>query len=348
MTGDEAARRHPGHARPDHAPARRAVGAPRPSGAGRGAGPGRRAPGRGGAARGGRPREPAGRRARPGPGDGPAPGGRPRGPPGGGRLRGRLPADRRGRSRRGGAPRVHHATAPCPAAGRSRRASSRGRDDAGGSRTPGCRSSWPSTASSRPCVPVRRAGGGPGRPHAGRRRPVAFEPAALEVLRLLADRLSLVLGAGAGRPAKPERPGDDLDLEATAARVAREAARRSAPPSRHPAARSRSDPGVAALVGILVDTTAPALEGEPWRDVRAGGGPWIARTRPDPRPRGSSARRRGSWRRSSRRPDRRAAGGGGPRPLSTAALEPMLAAARAIRNARLHGETLAALAERRA
>ncbi|MBI4013042.1 MAG: response regulator [Candidatus Rokubacteria bacterium] len=202
-------------------------------------------------------------------------------------------------------------------------------------------------------VPVRRAGGPAlGVLLAGRRRPVAFEPAALEVLHLLADRLSLVLGAvGAGTAGEAERPGDDLDLEATAARVAREAARRLGAPR---VAILLPDPGptrVAALVGIPVDTTAPALEGEPLATVRAGGGPWIA---PDEAGPEALARFLGA-------PPRLVAPlvadgqtvallvAGGPRPLSTAALEPMLApAARAIRNARLHGETLAALAERRA
>lgn len=202
-------------------------------------------------------------------------------------------------------------------------------------------------------VPVRRAGAPAlGVLFAGRRRPVAFEPAALEVLHLLADRLGLVVGgAGSAAAGEAERPDEDLDLGATAARVAREAARRLGAPQ---VAILLPDPGqtrVAALVGIPVDAAPPDVETEPLATAWASGRSWLA---PDEGGPEGLARFLGA-------PPRLVAPlvavgqtvallvAGGPRSLSPAALDPILTpAARAIRNARLHAETRAALAERQA
>ncbi len=184
---------------------------------------------------------------------------------------------------------------------------------------------------------------------AGRRRPAAFAADALEVLRLLADRVALVLRTRTARgPASAL--GQDLDLAGTAARVARELAGRLGAPRLAVLLPDGGTLRVAATVGIPVDRVPPPADADPLAAVLATGRAWTG---------------------TPELPEALAgflgapAGlvlplvacdavvglvlAGGPAPLSAGlAADVVPVAAHALRNARLHAETRAALAEQRA
>ncbi len=184
---------------------------------------------------------------------------------------------------------------------------------------------------------------------AGRRRPSAFGPEALEVLAVVADRLALVLG-GATRSAAGARLGEDLDLAATATRVVGEAARRLGAPRVAVLLPHAGGLRVAASIGIAVDTPPPDPETAPLATARLTGRPWQA----------ADAAEGGPLAEFLGAPPRLVvpllAGeatvallvAGGPSPLDPDALVELTGpAGRAIVNARLHTETVAALAELR-
>jgi signal transduction histidine kinase len=184
---------------------------------------------------------------------------------------------------------------------------------------------------------------------AGRRRAIAFGPEALEVLTLVADRLAPVLGGGSRVGIAAARLGEDLDLAAAASRVAHEAARLLGAPR---VAILLPDAGgfrVAAAIGIVANTppdaqTAPLvtarLTGRPWQAVEAAEGGPLAEFLGAP-PRLVVPLLAG---------EATAAllVAGGPSPLDPdAVVELAEPAGRAIANARLYTETVAALAELR-
>jgi signal transduction histidine kinase/ActR/RegA family two-component response regulator len=186
---------------------------------------------------------------------------------------------------------------------------------------------------------------------AGRRRPTAFDAAALETLILLADRVALVLGGagGAGAASAPAAFTTDLDLDRTTAAVARTLALRLG--VAHLAVLLLADDGlrVGAGVGVAADAAAPTPEAEPLATVLRTGDPWIGMPPADE----ALADFLGA-------PPRLVApllaGGrpvglvvaGSPAPVTPAAIAAWLEpAAVAIRNARLHAETVAALRQAR-
>lgn len=188
---------------------------------------------------------------------------------------------------------------------------------------------------------------------AGRRRDVAFAPPDLRVLVLLGDRLGWLLGrAGPSVAAAPAALAADLDVGRAAETVAREAA------------ALLGAPAVAVLLpdgaGLRVEAGTGISAAGTVEDARVGVLAAVLRSRTlwtagEGREDDALARLLGATPRLvvpllSR-------GGalvallaaGGPRPLSPAALAPLLSpAATALRNARLHAETVAALAELRA
>src|SRR5262249_13543747 len=103
----------------------------------------------------------------------------------------------------------------------------------------------------------------------GRRRPAAFGPEALEVLALLADRLALVLGGPARSAAAEARLGEALDLAATAARVAHEAARRLGASRVAILLPEAGGLRVAAAIGVTAGGPPPDPDAEPLATARA-------------------------------------------------------------------------------
>lgn len=188
---------------------------------------------------------------------------------------------------------------------------------------------------------------------AGRRRAAPFEDDAIEALTLVADRVALLL-AGVTAPVEPRPPAvalvTDLDLGRLAATVAREAARLLGAPR---VALLLPDDGrlrLAGGVGVPAGSAAPdpgsgaiavaLLSGQAWVAAEDAGDDALTQFLGAP----------------ARLVVPLALGGqavavlvaGGPGVLAPGALGPLLApAAAAIRNARLHAETAAALAELR-
>lgn len=197
------------------------------------------------------------------------------------------------------------------------------------------------------------AGAGPdaalGVVFAGRRRPAAFAADALEVLRLLADRVALVLRTRPA-PGPASAFGQDLDLAGTAARVARELAGRLGAPRVAVLLPDGETLRLAAAIGIPADRVPPPADAEPLATVLATGRPWIGATEVPEALAGFLGTPAGLVLPLVARD---AVVGlvlaGGPAPLSPVpAADVVPLAALAIRNARLHAETRAALAERRA
>lgn len=192
---------------------------------------------------------------------------------------------------------------------------------------------------------------------AGRRRAAPFGADALAALRLLADRVAVVLGGRPAAGATPAAGGEaeapfvpDLDLARTAAAVAQEAARRLGAPRVALLLPENDGLTLAAGVGLPGGAVLPPSGEEPLRSAIRTGTPWVAGE-------GASAPALADLLGA---PPRLivplAVGGrtaavlvaGGPSPLSLAALAPLApAAAAAIRNAELHALVIAALAERR-
>jgi signal transduction histidine kinase/CheY-like chemotaxis protein len=203
-------------------------------------------------------------------------------------------------------------------------------------------------------LPVRR----PGQPvvgvlFAGRRRPVAFAADVVEALVVVADRVALVLGA----PRAAERPTDvpsaldaDLDLARTAAAIARAAAGRLGGAHVALLLPHGSRFGLAGGVGLAAGAEAPAASTEPLASVMATGRAWLAPEATDVPALsallGVPVRLVLPLRVRDDTVGLLVAGG--PGPLAATALEDLAGpAALALRNARLYGETVAALGEQR-
>jgi CheY-like chemotaxis protein len=190
---------------------------------------------------------------------------------------------------------------------------------------------------------------------AARRRAAPFDGRALAVLAVVADRAGLVLerlrGHATGEPDEAA-PGADLDLTATAGRVAHAMARRLGAPAVAVLVPDGSALRVTAAVGLPVDRLPPPADVEPCAAVLAGGEAWRAGD-DEPAP-ASLAEFLGVAPRlvlPLRAGDATVAlvVAGGPAPLDAAPAAALATpAALALRNARLHTETVAALGEQRA
>ncbi|HEV8307871.1 MAG TPA: ATP-binding protein [Methylomirabilota bacterium] len=205
-------------------------------------------------------------------------------------------------------------------------------------------------------LPVRAADGGVlGVLLAGRRRPAAFAGQALETLVLVADRAALVLGVGAPGAAASGWAttllGQDLDLGRVAAAVAQEAAVRLGAARVAVLLPDEGGLTLAAGVGLPEGAVPPdpsaggvavaVQTGEPWLASPAGGDAALAAFLGAP-PRVVVPLVAGD-----RMVAVLVAGGSGA--VSLQALADLRApASAALRNARLHAETLAALSELRA
>jgi signal transduction histidine kinase/ActR/RegA family two-component response regulator len=205
-------------------------------------------------------------------------------------------------------------------------------------------------------VPLGRS---PGRPlgvlFAARRRAAPFGGRALAILALVADRAGLVLERQGGRGADdPDEaaPGADLDLAATAGRVARAMARRLRAPAVAVLLPDGAGLRVGGAVGLPLDRVPPPPDAEPCATVLAGGPAWRAGDG-DPAPPLLAAFLGAPPRLvlPLRAGDATVAlvVAGGPAPVDAGSAEVLVApAALALRNARLHAETVAALGEQRA
>ena len=205
-------------------------------------------------------------------------------------------------------------------------------------------------------LPLGRTSGAPlGVLFAARRRAAAFDGRALAVLALVADRAGLVLERLRARPADdPDEaaPGADLDVAATAGRVARAMARRLGAPAVAVLLPDGAALRVAGAVGLPLDRVPPPPDAEPCAAVLAGGPAWRAGGDEALPP--SLAELLGAPPRlvlPLRAGDATVAlvVAGGPAPVDAAHAAPLMTSATlALRNARLHAETVAALGEQRA
>jgi signal transduction histidine kinase/ActR/RegA family two-component response regulator len=190
---------------------------------------------------------------------------------------------------------------------------------------------------------------------AARRRAAPFDGRALAVLALVADRAGLVLERLRARPAdEPDEagPGADLDLAATAERVARAMARRLGAPAVAVLLPEGSALRVAGAVGLPLDRIPPPPDAEPCATILAGGPDWRAGDdEPAPPPLAAFLGAAPRLVLPLRAGDATVAlvVAGGPTPVDVALAAPLVTpAAHALRNARLHAETVAALGEHRA
>jgi signal transduction histidine kinase/ActR/RegA family two-component response regulator len=205
-------------------------------------------------------------------------------------------------------------------------------------------------------APLGRMPGAPlGVLFAARRRAAPFDGRALSVLAVVADRAALVLERLRGHPADEPTdaaPGADLDLAATAGRVARAMARRLGAPAVAVLVPDGGALRVAGAVGLPLDRVPPPADAEPCATVLTGGAAWQAGVdEPAPAPLaellGVAPRLVVPLRDGDATVALVVAGGSAP--LDAALAAPLVTpAALALRNARLHAETVAALGEHRA
>jgi signal transduction histidine kinase len=200
-------------------------------------------------------------------------------------------------------------------------------------------------------IPVPPSGAEPlGVLLAGRRRVAAFGPEALEVLVLVADRLGSALAGATRAAAGGARLGEDLDLEAVVSRVAREAARRLGAPRVAVLVPDVSGLRVAAAIGIPAGAPPPDPELPPLASARRTGRPWqgVEAAEAEPLAAFLGAPPRLVVPLLAGEATAALLVAGGPSPLDPEALAELVdAAGRAIANARLYTETVAALAELR-
>jgi signal transduction histidine kinase/ActR/RegA family two-component response regulator len=205
-------------------------------------------------------------------------------------------------------------------------------------------------------APLGRTSGAPlGVLLAARRRAVAFDGRALAVLTVIADRAGLLLERLRARPSgAPDEaaPGADLDLAATADRVARAMAGRLASPVVAVLLPDGAAFRVAGGVGLPLDRVPPPPDAEPCAAVLAGGPAWRpGEDGPAPPELGDFLGTVARLVLPLRAGDATVAVvvAGGPAPVDAApAADLVTPAALALRNARLHAETVAALGEHRA